>query len=120
MEIEEMNSIGFFLYKELFKRVLPETNIWSVEYSSNGSYFDCRTAVTVENSIGVLSLYMRFEITNDLELVVSKIGSSRKNSSLSWSGTKYGEFRNAALERDVKAWVLALNAKGVRVLDGAY
>lgn len=115
----DSSKSGFCLAKTVFAQVLPTTNPWSVNYSNYGSHFDCTTKVEVQNSKGLLGMFIRFEITDDLELVVTKIGGSRKNSTMSWSGSRYGQYRDTAFKRDVKSWVSDLKSKGVRILEGA-
>ncbi|MGK0271316.1 MAG: hypothetical protein ACI88H_001974 [Cocleimonas sp.] len=111
--------MGLYLSTEVFEKILPATNQWSIEYSNYGSYFDCSTKIEEINVSGWLGMYVRFEITADLEIVVTKIGDSRKGSSSSWSGAKYSQQRELAFQYDVKHWIADLNEKGVRVLDTA-
>ena len=108
---------GFNLAREVFAKVLPTTIPWSVDYSSYGSYFDCSTKVQLEGVNGLIGLFVRFEITDDLEVVVTKISGSRKHSTKNWSGKRYTELRNLAFKQVVKSWLIDLKAKGVRVID---
>ena len=115
----ESDIAGYNLAKVVFANILPTSNPWSVEYSSYGSYFDCTTKIAIDGVEGLLGMVVRFEITEELEVVVTRVTGSRKHSNKSWNGAKYSELREAALRRDVKSWLVDLKAKGVRVLEDA-
>lgn len=107
------------LANSVFKDILPSNRDWIVSYSKYTSQFSCLTKLQMDGAKGLVGIVVKVEINKNLNLVVTRIAGSRKNSPSTWNGERYGYYRDCALRVFGRKWLKHFEDIGVEVYEDA-